>query len=182
MENIPQQPNQWIQGEAESQSAIMLSQHSTYMLKYKLIINKDGSQVMQNQEVLDFIEPYNPDYPLGYLRGGQKTLAAMTKAQALSYATASKILANLNDEQTTNIQQAQGNHKYNLIAEYLSQDSASNLKFCVDYFNDFSIRKQSLVAGSRTTGTNTQLMRQFRNPIEPASGYEEKNDKKGWFR
>jgi hypothetical protein len=152
----------------------MLAQHSTYFLKYRLIINPDGSQTMENQELLDFIEPYNPDYPLAYLKGGQKALAAMTKAQCLSYSVASKILANLNDKQATEVKKAMGNKKYDLIAEYLSNDSASNTKFCVDYFNDFSLRKQSLISGSRTSGINPTQMRQFRTPIDPVGGYQEK--------
>ena len=160
----------------------MLAQHTTYFLKYKLILRSDGSQEMQNQELLDFIEPYNPDYPLAYLKGGQKTLNAHAKAQRLAYSTASKIMGNLNAEQSEAVKEATGNKKYDLIAQYLSSDSASNVKFCVDYFNDFSQRTQSLIAGSRTTGQNPQQMRQFRNPIDPISGYDEKQQKKGFFR
>jgi len=182
MENIPQQPNQWIQGEAESQSAIMLAQHTTYFLKYKLKINPDGSQEMENQELLDFIEPYNPDYPLAYLKGGQKTLALMTKAQCVAYSVASKILANLNATQAQEVKEAIGNKKYDLIAQHLSSDASSNVKFCVDYFNDFSLRKQSLISNSRTSGINPQQMRQFRNPIDSIGGYEEKKEKRGFFR
>jgi hypothetical protein len=182
MDGIPQQPNQWIQGEAESQSAIMLAQHTTYFLKYKLKINQDGSQEMECQEVLDFVEPYNPDYPLAYLKGGQKVLAAMSKAQSKAYDVASKILSNLDGEQTEQVKNATGKQKYDLIAQYLSQDSASNLKYCVDYFNHFSRRKQSLISGSRTSGQNPQQMRQFRSPIEPISGYEEQKEKKGFFK
>jgi len=181
MENIPQQPNQWIQGEAESQSAIMLAQHTTYFLKYKLKINPDGSQEMICQELLDFIEPYNPDYPLAYLKGGQKALALMTKAQCIAYSVASKIMANLNAEQANEVREAVGNKKYDIIAKHLSSDAASNVKFCVDYFNDYSLRKQSLISNSRTSGVNPQQMRQFRNPIEPAGG-QEQEIKKGFFR
>jgi len=54
---------------------------------------------MENQELLDFIEPYNPDYPLAYLKGGQRALALMTKAQCIAYSVASKILGNLNADQ-----------------------------------------------------------------------------------
>jgi len=182
MENIPQQPNQWIQGEAESQSAIMLAQHTTYFLKYKLKINPDGSQEMQCRELLDFIEPYNPDYPLAYLKGGQKALALMTKAQCISYSVASKIMANLDANQAEKIRNALGNKKYDLIAKHLSSDSASNVKFCVDYFNDYSLRKQSLISNSRTSGVNPQQMRQFRNPMDSVGGYEEQQQKKGFFR
>lgn len=182
MENIPQQPNQWIQGEAESQSAIMLAQHTTYFLKYKLKINADGSQEMQNLELLDFIEPYNPDYPLAYLKGGQKALALMTRAQCIAYSVASKIMANLNAGQAKEILKAIGNEKYDLIAGHLSPDSASNAKFCVDYFNDYSLRKQSLISNSRTSGVNPQQMRQFKTPSDLAGGYEEKKEKRGWFR
>jgi len=182
MENIPQQPNQWIQGEAESQSSIMLAQHTTYFLKYKLKINPDGSQEMVCQELLDFIEPYNPDYPLAYLKGGQKTLALMTKAQCIAYSVASKIMANLDADQAEEIRNAIGNKKYDLIAKHLSSDSASNVKFCVDYFNDYSLRKQSLISNSRTSGVNPQQMRQFRNPIDSIGGYEEQHQKKGFFR
>ena len=181
MQTMTQQPNQWIQGEAESQSAIMLAQHTTYFLKYKIMINQDGSQEMQNQEILDFIEPYNPDYPLAYLKGGQKALALMTRAQCLAYSVSSKIIANLNAEQARKVKEATGNKKYDLIAEYLSQDAASNTKFCVDYFNDYSLRKQSLISSSRTTGQNPQQMRQFRNPIDPITPYEE-TQKKGLFK
>lgn len=182
METIQQNPNQWVQGEAESQSAIMLAQHTTYYLKYKIIFKEDGSQEMQNQEILDYIEPYNPDYPLAYLKGGQKTLAAFSKCLQKSYSVASKILSNLTTEQSKKVKQADGIEKYNLIAKYMSQDSASNVKFCVDYFNDFARRQQSLIAGSRTTGVNPQQMREFRTPIDPVGGYQEEPKKKGWFR
>lgn len=180
MENIPTHPNQWIQGEAESQSAIMLAQHTTYFLKYKLKTNQDGSQEMICQEILDFIEPYNPDYPLAYLKGGQKALALMTRAQCLAYSIASKILANLDAEQARQVKDAIGNKKYDLIAKFLSQDAASNTKFCVDYFNDYSLRKQSLISNSRTSGQNPQQMRQFRNPMDPITPYEDQQ-KKGLF-
>lgn len=182
MENIPQQPNQWIQGEAESQSAIMLAQHTTYFLKYKLKINPDGSQEMVCQELLDFIEPYNPDYPLAYLKGGKKVLALMTKAQCIAYSVASKIMANLNANQAEQIKKATGNEKYDLIAKFLSSDASSNVKFCVDYFNDYSLRKQSLISTSRTSGINPQQMRKFSNSIDSANDYEERNEKKGFFK
>ena len=182
MENIPQQPNQWIQGEGENQSALMLAQHTTYFLKYKLVVKPDGSQEMQSLELLDFIEPYNPDYPLAYLKGGQNVLAKMTRAQCIAYSTASKIMANLTAEQAEEIKEATGNKKYDLIAQYLSSDASSNAKFCVDYFNDYSLRKQSLISNSRTTGQNPQQMRQFRNPIEMPSNYDERERKKGFFR
>jgi hypothetical protein len=175
---LHQQPNQWIQGEPESQSAIMLAQHTTYFLKYKIITNKDGNQEMKNDEILDFIEPYNPDYPLAYLKGGQKALAAMSKAQNLSYAMASKIISILKDEQLKEIKEATGNKKYDLIAQYISQDAASNTKFCVDYFNDFSRRKQSLIANSRTTGINPQQMREFKNHVESANGMQQPEQQK----
>jgi len=181
MENIPQQPNQWIQGEAESQSAIMLAQHTTYFLKYKLKINPDGSQEMVCQELLDFIEPYNPDYPLAYLKGGQKALALMTKAQCIAYSVASKVMSNLNAKQAEEVREAIGNKKYDLINKYLSSDSASNVKFCVDYFNDYSLRKQSLISNSRTSGQNPQQMRQFRNPMEAVGGFEEPSKKRRFF-
>jgi len=183
MDNIHTQPNQWIQGEAENQSSIMLAQHTTYFLRYKIHINADGSQEMINDEVLDFIEPYNPDFPLAYLKGGQKALIANTKAQRLAYSVASKILSNLTDAQMKEVKKAVGNQKYELIGKYLSPDSASNVKFCVDYFNDFTKRTQSLIAGSRTTGINPQQMREFRTPIEPVSQIgQEDNQPKGLFR
>jgi len=93
-----QQPNQWMQGEPESQSAILLAQHTTYFLKYITIIKEDGTPQLICDEVLDFIEPYNPDYPLGYLKKGQKALAYMNKAQCLSYSVASKLLSDLPDK------------------------------------------------------------------------------------
>jgi hypothetical protein len=179
MDGMMQQPNQWIQGEPESQSAIMLAQHTTYFLKYKITITNDGQQKMENDEILDFIEPYNPDYPLAYLKGGQKALAAMSKCQNLAYAMASKILTTLKDEYITEIKNAKGNKKYDLIAKYISQDAAANIKFCVDYFNDFSRRKQSLIANSRTTGINPQQMREFKNHVESANGNEPQEQKKG---
>jgi len=182
MENIPQNPNLFLQGEAEAQSSIMLAQHTTYFLKYKLILKTDGSQEMECQELLDFIEPYNPDYPLAYLKGGQKALALMTRAQCIAYAVSSKIVSNLDAEQAEAVKEATGNKKYDLIAEYLTADASSNAKLCVDYFNDFSLRKQSLISNSRTSGVNPQQMRQFRNPIDPISGSDEKNEKKGLFR
>ena len=182
MENIPQQPNQWIQGEGENQSALMLAQHTTYFLKYKLVVKPDGSQEMQSLELLDFIEPYNPDYPLAYLKGGQNVLAKMTRAQCIAYSVASKIMSNLTAEQAEEIRGSIGNKKYDLIAQHLSPDASSNAKFCVDYFNDFSLRKQSLISNSRTTGQNPQQMRQFRNPVDSVGVYEEKQQKKGFFR
>jgi hypothetical protein len=182
MENIPQQPNDFLLGEGENQSAIMLAQHTTYFLKYKIKINTDGSQEMECQEILDFVEPYNPDYPLAYLKNGQKALAAMSRAQSKAYDVASKILSNLNANQTILIQQATGKEKYDLIAQFLSQDSASNLKYCVDYFNHYSRRKQALISGSRTSGQNPQQMRMFRSPIESIGTFEEKQQKKGFFR
>jgi len=36
MENIQQQPNQFLQAESESQSAIMLAQHTTYFFKIQI--------------------------------------------------------------------------------------------------------------------------------------------------
>ncbi len=175
-----QQPNQWMQGEPESQSAILLAQHTTYFLKYITILKEDGTSTLVCDEVLDFIEPYNPDYPLGYLKKGQKALAYMNKAQCLAYSVASKLLSDLNDDALTEIRTAIGNKKFDLIAQYASQDTASNTKFCVDYFNDFSRRKQALITHSRATGINPQQMREFRNAIEPANGDEEQK-KKGLF-
>ena len=175
-----QQPNQWMQGEPESQSAILLAQHTTYFLKYVTQINKDGSQQLICDELLDFIEPYNPDYPLGYLKKGQKALALMNKAQCLAYSVASKLLSDLPDEVLTEIKTTRGNKKYDLIALHASQDSASNAKFCVDYFNDFSRRRQALITHSRTTGINPQQMREFRTPIDSAGG-EDEDKKKGIF-
>jgi len=175
-----QQPNQWMQGEPESQSAILLAQHTTYFLKYITIIKEDGTPQLICDEVLDFIEPYNPDYPLGYLKKGQKALAYMNKAQCLSYSVASKLLSDLPDKALIKLKDASGNKKYDIIAQYASQDTASNAKFCVDYFNDFSRRKQALITHSRATGINPQQMREFRNSIEPANGDDE-NQKKGIF-
>jgi hypothetical protein len=182
MDNIHTQPNQWIQGEAENQSAIMLAQHATYFLRYKIRINSDGSQEMINEETLDFVEPYNPDYPLAYLKGGQKALNANAKAQQIAYSVASKIMSNLKPEQLKEIKNAEGNNKYDLIAKHLSQDSASNVKFCVDYFNDFSRRSQSLIAGSRTTGINPQQMREFRTPIDPIAQINPDDQKPSMFK
>jgi len=182
MENIHTQPNQWVQGEAENQSAIMLAQHATYFLKYSIKINPDGSQEMQNEEILDFVEPYNPDFPLAYLKGGQKALNAHTKAQQIAYNIASKIISNLDEQQTKQIKEAEGYNKYILISKFLSPDSASNIKFCVDYFNDFSRRIQSLIAGSRTTGVNPQQMREFRTPIEPIGQVRPEEQQRGIFK
>jgi len=67
-EPVMQQPNQWMQGEPESQSAILLAQHTTYFLKYSTQTMEDGSTRLICDEILDYIEPYNPDYPLGYLK------------------------------------------------------------------------------------------------------------------
>jgi hypothetical protein len=175
-----QQPNQWMQGEPESQSAILLAQHTTYFLKYITVLNDDGSTKLICDEVLDFIEPFNPDYPLGYLKKGQKALAFMNRAQCLAYSVASKLLSDMSDKALQEIRAAQGNKKYDLIAKYSSQDTASNAKFSVDYFNDFSRRKQALITHSRSTGINPQQMREFRNAIEPANG-EEQEKKKGIF-
>jgi len=175
-----QPQNQWMQGEPESQGAIMLAQHTTYFLKYVTITSADGSSNLVCDEILDFIEPYNPDYPLAYLKKGQKTLAYMNKAQDLAYSIASKLLSDLDDDKLIEIKQARGNKKYDLIAKDASQDTASNAKFCVDYFNDFSRRKQALISHSRTGGNNPQLMREFRNPVESING-EQDNEKKGIF-
>jgi hypothetical protein len=171
-----QPQNQWMQGEPESQGAIMLAQHTTYFLKYVTITNADGSTSLVCDEILDFIEPFNPDYPLAYLKKGQKCLAYMNRAQDLAYSVASKLLSDLSDEALIEIKAAQGNKKYDLISKYLSQDAAANAKFCVDYFNDFSRRKQALISHSRTGGENPQLMREFRNPIEPANGEREEKE------
>jgi hypothetical protein len=169
-----------MQGEPESQSAILLAQHTTYFLKYITVINEDNTTKLICDEVLDFIEPYNPDYPLGYLKKGQKALAYMNKAQCLAYSVASKLLSDLPDDALKEIREAIGNKKFDLIAKYASQDTASNTKFCVDYFNDFSRRKQALITHSRATGINPQQMREFRNTIDPANG-EDEDKKKGIF-
>ena len=180
-EPMMQQPNQWMQGEPESQSAILLAQHTTYFLKYSTMTDNNGNTRLICDEVLDFIEPYNPDYPLGYLKKGQKALAYMNKAQSLAYSVASKLISNLKDEELLEIKSAQGNKKYDLISKFASQDVASNTKFCVDYFNDFSRRKQALITHSRTTGINPQQMREFRNSVESANGDDEMEKKKGIF-
>jgi len=172
-EPMMQQPNQWMQGEPESQSSILLAQHTTYFLKYTTLTDQNGNTRLICDEVLDFIEPYNPDYPLGYLKKGQKALAYMNKAQSLAYSVASKLISNLDDDQLTQIKNAQGNKKYDLVSKYAGQDVASNTKFCVDYFNDFSRRKQALITHSRTTGINPQQMREFRNSVESANGDDE---------
>ena len=177
---LMQQPNQWMSGEPEAQSAILLAQHTTYFLKYVTIIDKEGNQQLVCDELLDFIEPYNPDYPLSYLKKGQKTLSYMNKAQCLAYSVASKLLSDLNEKHLLKIKEAHGNKKYDLIANYASQNTASNAKFCVDYFNDFSRRKQALITHSRTTGINPQQMREFRNSVESANG-EENQEKQGLF-
>lgn len=176
-----QQPNQWMNGEPESQSAILLAQHTTYFLKYVTVVKEDGTPHLVCDEILDFIEPYNPDYPLAYLKGGQNALAYMNKAQCLAYSVASKLLSDISDKGLTEIRGAIGNKKFDLIAKYSkSQDTASNAKFCVDYFNDFSRRKQALITHSRSTGINPQQMREFRNSIDPANG-ENEEQKKGIF-
>ena len=180
MEPMIQQPNQWMNGEPESQSAILLAQHTTYFLKYITQINPDGSQKLICDEILDFLEPYNPDYPLAYLKGGQKALAKMSQAQNLAYSIASKLISDIPKTRQEEIKMAIGNNKYNLIAKHASQDTASNVKFCVDYFNDFTRRKQALITHSRTTGINPQQMREFRNSVEEANG-DEKQEKKGIF-
>jgi len=180
-ESMMQQQNPWMQAEPESQGAIMLAQHTTYFLKYTHMKDNNGNTILFCDEVLDFIEPYNPDYPLGYLKKGQKCLAYMNKAQSLAYSVASKLISNLSDEALIEIKEAQGNKKYDLISKYAGQDVASNTKFCVDYFNDFSRRKQALISHSRTTGNNPQLMREFRNSVESANGDDEMEKKKGIF-
>jgi len=105
----------------------------------------------------------------------------MNKAQCLSYSVASKLLSDLPDKALIKLKRMQVETKNNdIIAQYASQDTASNAKFCVDYFNDFSRRKQALITHSRATGINPQQMREFRNSIESANGDDE-NQKKGIF-
>lgn len=180
-EPMMQQPNQWMNGEPEAQSSILLAQHTTYFLKYTTITMTDGTTRLICDEILDYIEPYNPDYPLGYLKKGQKALAYMNKAQSLAYSVASKLLSDLNDHALIEIKKAQGNKKYDLIAKHAGQDVASKTKFCVDYFNDFSRRKQALITHSRSTGINPQQMREFRNSVESANGDDEIEKKRGIF-
>jgi len=105
----------------------------------------------------------------------------MNRAQSLAYSVASKLISDLDDKYLLQIKEARGNKKYDLIAKYAGQDVASNTKFCVDYFNDFSRRKQALITHSRTTGINPQQMREFRNSVESANGDDDMEKKKGLF-
>jgi len=91
-----------------------------------------------------------------------------------------QIIIRLTRQSINKIKRCKWKQKYDIIAQYASQDTASNAKFCVDYFNDFSRRKQALITHSRATGINPQQMREFRNSIESANGDDE-NQKKEYL-
>jgi hypothetical protein len=177
-----QQPSpQWAMGDNESQVAMALAQHTTYILKYKTLIDGKGNERTICDEVLPFIEPFNADYPLAYLKNGQKCLAKINDAQNYAYLIAEKKLNIFNKVQLDEIKHADTTRKYDLIAKYSTREHAQQIKFCVDYFNFFSRKKLGLISHSRSTGNNPKQMRTQTSSLEPVyeQGMEQK--KKGWF-
>jgi hypothetical protein len=183
----PQQPQtqnqnapQWTMGDNESQVAMALAQHTTYILKYKTIIDSKGNERTYCDEVLPFIEPFNADYPLAYLKNGQKCLAKINDAQNYAYLIAEKKLNIFTRDQLEKIKKADTTKKYELIAEFSTQEHAEQIKFCVDYFNFFSRKKLGLISHSRSTGNNPKQMRSQTSSLEGV--YQpDLEKKKGWF-
>lgn len=167
---------QWTLGDNESQVAMALAQHTTYILKYKTVLDKNGNERTICDEVLPFIEPFNADYPLAYLKNGQKCLAKINDAQNLAYLLAEKKMSIFKKKQLEEIKKADETKKYDLIAEYANEEHAEQTKFCVDYFNYFSRKKLGLISHSRSSGNNPKQMRSTQTTQE--SVYQEMNEKK----
>jgi len=172
---------QWTLGDNESQVAMALAQHTTYILKYKTLIDSKGNERTVCDEVLPFIEPFNADYPLAYLKNGQKCLAKINDAQNYAYLIAEKKLNIFNKKQLEEIKKADTTKKYELIAKYSTQEHAEQIKFCVDYFNFFSRKKLGLISHSRSTGNNPKQMRSQSSQLESVYTESELNKKKGFF-
>jgi hypothetical protein len=166
---------QWTLGDNESQVAMALAQHTTYILKYKTTL-LNGNEVTICDEILPFIEPFNADYPLAYLKNGQKCLAKINDAQNLAYLIAEKKMSIFNKKQLDEIKKSNTNEKYDLIAKYSSSEHAEQIKFCVDYFNFFSRKKLGLISHSRSTGNNPKQMRSQTSEVE--SVYKDLQEKK----
>jgi hypothetical protein len=177
----PQMQPQWTLSESDSQVAMALAQHTTYILKYKTIIDQNGNERTISDEILPFVEPFNADYPLAYLRNGQKCLAKINDAQNLAYLIAEKKMSIFNKKILDEIKKADTTKKYAIIAENSNQEYAEQIKFCVDYFNYFSRKKLGLISHSRSTGNNPKQMRSQSSQLENV--YQENpNKKKGWFQ
>lgn len=177
----PQMQPQWALGENDSQVAMALAQHTTYILKYKTLIDAQGNERTICDEILPFVEPFNADYPLAYLKNGQKCLAKINDAQNLAYLIAEKKMSIFNKKILDEIKKADITRKYSIIAENSTQEYAEQIKFCVDYFNYFSRKKLGLISHSRSTGNNPKQMRSQSSQLENV--YQENpNKKKGWFQ
>ena len=180
--NTNQQPSpQWTLGDNESQVAMALAQHTTYILKYKTLLDPQGNERTICDEILPFIEPFNADYPLAYLKNGQKCLAKINDAQNYAYLIAEKKLSIFNKTQLNEIKSADTNKKYDLIAKFSTREHAEQIKFCVDYFNFFSRKKLGLISHSRSTGNNPKQMRTQQSQIENVYAEQLKEQKKGVF-
>jgi len=179
-QNTPQLPPQWSLGDNESQVAMALTQHSTYILKYKTFIDPNGTERVVCDEILPFIEPFNADYPLAYLKNGQKCLAKINDAQNLAYLIAEKKMSIFDKKTLQTIKEANGVDKYDLIAKHSTQEYAEQIKFCVDYFNYFSRKKLGLISHSRSTGNNPKQMRSQSSQLENVYS-EMREKKKGLF-
>lgn len=177
----PQMQPQWTLGENDSQVAMALAQHTTYILKYKTIIDQNGNEHTICDEILPFVEPFNADYPLAYLKNGQKCLAKINDAQNLAYLIAEKKMSIFNKKILDEIKKADTTKKYELIAKYSTQEYAEQIKFCVDYFNFYSRKKLGLISHSRSTGNNPKQMRSQSSQLENVY-QEDPNKKKGWFQ
>lgn len=177
----PQMQPQWTLGENDSQVAMALAQHTTYILKYKTLIDAQGNERTICDEILPFIEPFNADYPLAYLKNGQKCLAKINDAQNLAYLIAEKKMSIFDKKVLDEIKKADTIKKYSIIAEHSTQEHAEQIKFCVDYFNFYSRKKLGLISHSRSTGNNPKQMRSQSNQMENVYS-ENPNKKKGWFQ
>ena len=177
----PQMQPQWTLGENDSQVAMALAQHTTYILKYKTLIDAQGNERTICDEILPFVEPFNADYPLAYLKNGQKCLAKINDAQNLAYLIAEKKMSIFDKKILDEIKKADITKKYAIIAKNSTQEHAEQIKFCVDYFNFYSRKKLGLISHSRSTGNNPKQMRSQSNQME--SVYSENPEKKkGWFQ
>lgn len=179
-QNTPQLPPQWSLGDNESQVAMALTQHSTYILKYKTFIDPNGTERVVCDEILPFVEPFNADYPLAYLKNGQKCLAKINDAQNLAYLITEKKMAIFSKKQLDGIKKTDASKKYELIAKYSTKEHAEQIKFCVDYFNFYSRKKLGLVSHSRSTGNNPKQMRSQSSQLENVYS-EMREKKKGLF-
>lgn len=179
-QNNPQLPPQWSLGDNESQVAMALTQHTTYILKYKTLIDAQGNERTICDEILPFVEPFNADYPLAYLKNGQKCLAKINDAQNLAYLIAEKKMSIFDKKILDEIKKADITKKYAIIAKNSTQEYAEQIKFCVDYFNYFSRKKLGLICHSRSTGNNPKQMRSQSSQLENVYS-EMREKKKGLF-